>query len=140
MEPAKSQTRRTRKSGAPSSRPRRNAARKDKPKPPTPCIHCGEPASADHHCAGRANDNNLTAPVCDDMHREADADLRSAGVDLSHDAPRTMLERLIDVLIGVGNFLIRLGQTLCEWAKRLFGFLQALDSNYPGWRTLPEAH
>ena len=110
------------------------------PLPPRVCMFCGELSPEAHHVCGKSNDNNLTGDLCRRDHVEIHEDLRATGVDLRHGVRRTVLERLGDVLVAVGTFLIRLGRTLCEWARRLSGFVLALDRHCPQWRDLPEAY
>lgn len=108
--------------------------------PPRVCMFCGDVNPEAHHICGKSNDNDLTGDLCQRDHMEVHEDLRTAGVDLSHAAHRTLLERVSDILVAVGTFLIRLGQTLCEWARKLLGLVLALDHHYPQWRDLPEAY
>lgn len=108
--------------------------------PPRVCMFCGDLNPEAHHICGKANDNDLTGDLCQKDHIEIHEDLRATGVDLSHDTCRTVLERLGDILVAVGTFLIRLGTTLCEWAGKLLGIVLALDQHYPQWRDLPEAY
>ena len=118
--------------------------RRRRPEKSTACVRCGkgdpETPLVDHHVVGRANDKELTAPLCPPCHAEADEALRVAGVNLRHDVSPTVPERLADMLIAIGGFLISLGETLCDQARKLLAFVQALDTHCPQWRVLSGAH
>jgi hypothetical protein len=61
-------------------------------------------------------------------------------VDLRHDTRRTVPETIVIVLRELGTFLRDLGQSMVTWSDRLKGWVCALDSAYPDWRSMPEAY
>lgn len=126
----------------------RKARRRRKLGPGGPCMLCGrETLKAfrvinysvieEDHIVGKAIDPELTVFLCRGCH-DAQGELRRVhGVELRHE-PRPWPELLIDILKGIGLFLISLGEKLVEWAERQAAFISALDANYPQWRSLPE--
>lgn len=97
------------------------------------CILCGEPSKENHHPGGRAKDKDLTAPLCIDCHREQTKLQRVAGVELSR-GEKPFLIKLQAILMGVGIFLISLGEKMVEWAKKLARIIGVLDFYFPVWR------
>ena len=90
-----------------------------------------------HHVVGRANDPELTIPLCLICHAKATEQLRSVGASMR--PSRTFLEKLIAILKALGAFLKELGERFVRWANELAACVQALDAKYPAWREMPEA-
>lgn len=97
------------------------------------CIFCCKPSEENHHPAGRANEKDLTAPLCKDCHSEQTRLQRVAEVDLSH-SEKPFLLKLQAFLKGVGIFLISLGEKLVELAKSLGAAVRFFDFYFPAWR------
>jgi hypothetical protein len=92
-----------------------------------------------HHVAGKANLPDGTVVLCLNHHREQSADQRAAGIDLDGGQGCSMLHRVVAWLRGLALLFARLSTTCRDMADRLARFASALDANYPGWRTIPEA-
>jgi hypothetical protein len=87
-----------------------------------------------HHLVGRANDGELTAPLCRNCHAAVTEGYRDAGVPLNH--PPTLLHKLAAILRGVGAMLTALGAKLSAWAESLIALIASLDAALPSWRTV----
>jgi hypothetical protein len=90
-----------------------------------------------HHIVGRANDGDLTVPMCRNCHAEITERYRDAGVPLNR--PPTLLHRLAAMLRAFGAMLIAIGQTCAGLAEKLIRLMTRLDNELPGWRTFEEA-
>ena len=90
-----------------------------------------------HHVVGRANDEDLTVPLCRNCHAEVTEGYRDAGVALNR--PPTLLHKLVAVLRALGAMLTALGQKCAAWAEALARLVARLDSSFPAWRTCTEA-
>jgi hypothetical protein len=108
------------------------------------CVICGERERAAlrkasrgliefHHLAARVNDPELGIYLCLTHHRILTEQMRDAGVRLDDDE-REFLERLRDVLVGIGLALVMIGEALLNWAHGLSGEVGRLDRCSPGWR------
>jgi hypothetical protein len=116
-------------------------ARRSRRLPPNAICLCGEdrPEALElHHPSGHANAPDLVVVRCKNCHAADGEAHRDAGVDLSHQAARTLLERLEAALGGLGEFLRTLGDQLETWAVFLAGLVRVLDSRLAGWREWPE--
>jgi hypothetical protein len=104
----------------------------------TCCLLCGEsdPISF-HHNAGAANDAEMEGPVCANCHLKLHEDLRIAGIDLRR-RPRTVVERIHAVLLGLAVFFRLLAERCAYWADRLAAFIRLLDRALPEWRHMRE--
>jgi hypothetical protein len=110
--------------------------------PNAACAFCGEtnPLVLEvHHIAGVANEAEATVVLCLNHHRTQSADQKAVGVDLDAGRERTVLDRVVAWLRGLGLFFTGLAKSCWEMADRLAAFSVGLDANYPGWRTMPEA-
>ena len=87
-----------------------------------------------HHVVGRANDGELTVPVCRNCHAELTEGYRDAGVPLNR--PPTLLHRIARILLAIGAMLAALGRKCTEWGTALLHFIQNLDSSLPAWRAV----
>ena len=87
-----------------------------------------------HHIVGRANDGELTAPLCRNHHAEVTEGYRDAGVPLNQ--PPTFLHRLAAILRALGTMLTALGSRLAAWAETLIRLIARLDSELPSWRAV----
>ena len=87
-----------------------------------------------HHVVGRANDVELTTPLCRNHHAEVTEGYRDAGVPLHR--PPTFLHMLAAILRALGALLTALGQKLSAWAEMLIQLIGRLDSDLPSWRTV----
>jgi hypothetical protein len=85
-----------------------------------------------HHVVGRANDGELTAPLCRNCHAELTEAYRDAGVPPNR--PPTFLHRLAAILRALGALFSDLGKKLSAWAETLIQFIQRLDTELPSWR------
>jgi hypothetical protein len=90
-----------------------------------------------HHLVGRANDPDLTAPLCRNCHAEVTEGYRDAGVPLNH--PPTLLHQLAAILRGLGSMLSSVGRRLSDWAECLIGLITRLNRDLPDWRTVEAA-
>ena len=70
-----------------------------------------------HHVVGRANDGDLTVPVCRNCHAVLTEGQLAHGVPLSR--PRSDRERIANGLHALGAFLPDLGKRLSEWSDNL---------------------
>ena len=108
-----------------------------------PCPWCGTTEGLKpfivHHPAGRANDLKLTIRLCPACAARGDDLLRRHDVNLKHDAERSLPEVVVAVLVGIALVFFQWAKRLFFWAARLDNFKDALDTNYPGWRAMPEA-
>jgi hypothetical protein len=91
-----------------------------------------------HHVVGRANDDELTTPLCRNCHAEVTEGYRDAGVPLNR--PPTILHKLAAILRALGNLLSALGRKLSAWAETLIRLIQRLDAELPAWRSVEGAH
>ena len=87
-----------------------------------------------HHIVGRANDGELTAPLCRNHHAEITEGYRDAGVPLKE--PPTFLHRLAAILRALGALLTALGRKLSAWAESLIRLIDRLDTDVPSWRAV----
>jgi hypothetical protein len=94
----------------------------------------------EHHLAGVASDSALTVTVCRNCHAELSESQRDHDLDLEHGRDRTALEAVEALLRGLALFVAKLAERLFEWAESLSDLIRALDSAFPEWRALPEAH
>lgn len=90
-----------------------------------------------HHVVGRANDPELTIPLCLNHHSLATEQLWRVGASMR--PAGTLLDKLTAILKALGAFFKQLGERLIKWASELAAFVQALDVKYPAWREMPEA-
>jgi hypothetical protein len=109
------------------------------------CVVCGERERAAlkkagrrliefHHLAGEANDPELGVFLCLTHHRILTEQMRDAGVQLDDDPERVFLERLREVLVGIGLALVAIGEALLRWAQDLGAEVGRLDREAQGWR------
>ncbi len=114
------------------------------------CVLCGEQSPdcllrvrrsllEGHHLAGVASDPTLLVTLCRNCHAIVTEAQRDAGVDLTHEQARSLLDRLEGVLRGAALFFALLAARLEQWAEKLSCLIGALDARYPAWRSLPEA-
>lgn len=112
------------------------------------CLNCGEaqmvtlvPTAKSlleaHHVVGKANDAELTVPLCRNCHAKLTESLRETGASMA--PPKTLLDRLVAVLRALAAFFRMLGEKCSEWAEKLAAFIRALDRHCAEWRTMPEA-
>jgi hypothetical protein len=87
-----------------------------------------------HHLVGRANDGELTAPLCRNHHAEITEGYRDVGVPLNQ--PPTFLHRLAAILRALGRMLTAVGQKLSAWAETLIRLIDRLDAELRSWRTV----
>ena len=90
----------------------------------------------EHDVAGVANDARLTIVLCRNCHAVAQAQLKDAGVDITHRSQRNLLEVIVAVLKGAGLTMIEWGKRFVDWAERLAAGIAELDEACPGWREL----
>ena len=90
-----------------------------------------------HHIVGRANDDELTAPLCRNCHAELTEGYRNAGVPLNR--PPTLLHKLLAVLRAFAAMFAALAQRCAGWAEELRSLIEWLDASFPNWRTFEEA-
>lgn len=90
-----------------------------------------------HHLVGRANDGDLTVPLCRNCHAEITEGYRDAGVPLN--APPTFLHKIAAILRAFGAFFLTIGQRFADWAEAVIRFVERLDRSVPTWRTWQEA-
>jgi hypothetical protein len=90
-----------------------------------------------HHVACKANDGDMTVPLCRNCHAITTEELRRC--DAATGAPAHRLARLVAILRAIGAFLKLLGEKMMLWANELAEFVNALDRRYPHWRQLAEA-
>jgi hypothetical protein len=106
------------------------------------CLLCGEAELStlvgvskkfleDHHIAGRANDSEMVIPLCLNCHRKVTEDAAQCGLDLSQ--PRSFLNRLLAILLGLAVLFTRLGAALAHWAQELSNLIASLDQDCPDW-------
>ena len=67
------------------------------------CVICGQPATDDHHYAGRANLPGSTAATCEPDHDERNAELWRAGVPLAHARNVSEAEVGYATVVGVSS-------------------------------------
>lgn len=106
------------------------------------CVICGEidPVVLEqHHIAGVVNESDEKVVMCLNHHRQQSVNQRAAGVDLDGDHQRTVLDRVIAWLRGLGLLFGALAGGCRLMSDRLVTFSGGLDANYPPWRTIPEA-
>lgn len=106
------------------------------------CVLCGESDPVvleEHHVAGITNDTDATIVLCLNHHRQQTASQRGVGVGLDSGPDRTLLDRLVSWLRGLGLFFAALGQQCVRSADRLAALARGLDAELPAWRALPEA-
>lgn len=90
-----------------------------------------------HHVVGKVNDAQLLVPICRNCHGVVTEDLRRVGASM--DAPRTVMDKIVAVLRALGAMLVRIGESLLEWADELDALKRGLDREYPEWSSMPEA-
>jgi hypothetical protein len=117
----------------------RQALRRREFGPSPTCVVCGETDPVVfHHLGGEANDSWIEAPVCHNCHSRQHEALRHLGADLSHQ-PKTILEKLEQLLRGLAAFFRQLSERLAECAEMLASLIRALNEHLPGWKELDEA-
>lgn len=127
----------------------REYARRKLP-PSAVCVVCGERDATvlrqrertlleAHHVAEEANDPELTVPLCLNCHRRQTNNQDAVGVVLDRDPSRSILEKLIGLLRGLGVFFEALARSLVSRAASLEQFVDELDAAMPEWRSLPGA-
>ena len=84
-----------------------------------------------HHVVGRANDAELTVPLCRNCHAEVTEGYRDAGVPLNR--PPTLLHRLVAILRALGVMLVALGQKCAAWAEELLRDMHGPGVDLSGW-------
>jgi hypothetical protein len=87
-----------------------------------------------HHVVGRANDVELTTPLCRNHHAELTEGYRDAGVPLHR--PQTFLHKLAAILRALGALFTAIGQKMSAWAETLIQLIGRLDVDSPSWRTV----
>ncbi len=89
--------------------------------PKGPCVVCGKPAVEAHHPFGRANLAAVTTPTCKSDHLGLNAELRRAGVPLSHARMPTHAEIGYAMLVALTSVadavFVRLGPDVHEQAE-----------------------
>lgn len=114
------------------------------------CVLCGKQSPdcllrarrsllEEHHLAGVATDRALLVTLCRNCHAIVTEGQRDAGLDLTRDRSRTLLDSVEAILRGAALFFALLAARLEQWAEKLNGLIGALDVGYPGWRSLQEA-
>jgi hypothetical protein len=106
------------------------------------CLRCGEtnPILLEvHHYAGNANDQQATVVLCLNHHRLQSVDQRAAGVELDSRKDRSLVDRIVSWLRGLGLLFAALAHACREMSDRLAALGEGLDAQLPAWRTLPEA-
>lgn len=90
-----------------------------------------------HHVCGRANDDDLTVPVCRNCHAILTEAQQAAGVTFA--LPPTLLHQIIAALASFFAMLHDLCERGMDWVDALSGLTVDLDTAYPEWRSLPHA-
>ncbi len=91
-----------------------------------------------HHVCGRANDADLTVPVCRNCHAVLTEGQRAAGVTFT--APQTLLHQIAAALASFFAFLHDFAERGMAWTDALSHLITELDSAFPTWCELPSAH
>ncbi len=85
-----------------------------------------------HHVAVRANDPELTVPLCRNCHVTVTERQREVGAVLT--PPSTILHQVAAALASLAAFFLSLGERCAAWAAALSGAIAGLDANYAGWQ------
>jgi hypothetical protein len=93
-----------------------------------------------NHVAGRANDPDLTVPMCLNCHARYSAMQRLNDVDLEWYPERTALDWVRDSAAQIAYLLRQLADVLELWAEALGTASAGLDDKYPFWRHLPSVN
>ncbi len=126
----------------------RQKRREERLGPDAACALCGVPTPEallcvdrslleEHHVVGRANDRDLTIPVCRNCHAVLTEGQLAEGVPLTRQ--RSLLERLRAILLALAAFLTHLADRLRKWAEHVAALIADLDRRYPSWRKLKGA-
>jgi hypothetical protein len=108
------------------------------------CSQCGRTKTDGvrlewHHTAGRWNERSVVVRLCREHHVEAHELAKREGLELRDCKQHpNLLERLPDVLVGNGRYLVTLGETLITLAHQIVLLTAALERKFPAWRELPE--
>lgn len=89
------------------------------------CVFCGEsdPRTLDrHHPLGRNHSEAVDVVMCKNDHARCTDGQLSVGTDLR--ATSNTLERIMNALLSLGDFAIRLGKQLIEWAHELAAYIR----------------
>ncbi len=82
------------------------------------CLQCGRKTSLEqHHVAGRNQDAELVAPLCEACHAQATENLRRADIDMRYEP--NSAERVRKALKATAVFLHMLAEALWRWAEWL---------------------
>jgi hypothetical protein len=90
-----------------------------------------------HHVCGRANDADLTVPVCRNCHAVLTEGQRASSVSLTY--PPTILHQVAAALASFFTFLHHIAERGMAWSDALSRLITELDSAFPAWRELPSA-
>jgi len=90
-----------------------------------------------HHVLGEVNAPDILVPLCRNCHAKVTEQLLDAGASMK-ESP-TLLDRIVSMIRALAAFFHELAKMLFDGAERVVRFRSALDCNYPGWRTMPEA-
>lgn len=114
------------------------AALRERREPEGVCVMCGGEIDIEmHHPPGRQHSDDPTTPTCTRCHGPITEGQRRAGVRF--EATSNLLDRLMSALRSLGDFFVRLGVQLMEWAEGLGGVIRYLDTMFPTWRdALPD--
>jgi hypothetical protein len=100
--------------------PIRTARRLSKRAEQDRCSICGRKIQIEkHHVAGRNQDPDLTAPLCQACHAHATENLRCGDVDMRY--TKDSVERVRRALKATSVFLRMLAEALWRWAESLRG-------------------
>lgn len=93
----------------------------------------------EHHLLGGDLAPDLVVPLCACCHANLHELLRDRGIDFRQDSSRSVLHVLEIVLRILAFVHAQLAQVLEALADRIAALIRALDSEFAGWRALPEA-
>ena len=85
-----------------------------------------------HHLSMRANDEDLTVPLCLNCHRKMTEAYSAAGVP--SDVPDTLLDRLLVMLMAWEVFFADFGRACGTWGTAVRRLIEWCDDNLNGWR------
>jgi len=90
-----------------------------------------------HHVCGKANDPDLTVPVCRNCHAILTEGQNAAGVTFT--TPPTVLHQIAAALCSLFSMLHDLSEVGMTWAHALTNLADELDIAFPEWRKLQHA-